>query len=293
MKKITAFILTAGVLLSLCACGAEKQEITTVATAVSETATESPVQAEETAAQAETSALMKPRSLSGATGKQFLEADEDDFDVMQLIMGITHSYYYWPDGFNRKTSTFADDFAAVMQIIDILYGTKEVSWDGTIIPKGYQGLTMYRYYYDYETESKGKVYKEHRKQFDPLFRFDNLGDSMILYWSADAATVEWVEKELLGGTPDRKNLVKNDETGDKCYYSGGRYYFQISGHNGRPPQFTYKSSKLLEGGRYSIAYTVKWYDDVYTAKVTAGLIEKYGRNYWKIYKIDWGVNWDD
>lgn len=296
MKKIIALILTAGVLLSLCACGAGQAggRIETEP-AVSETEIMSSAQAEETSAEtgtaAETEELtsmmtsMKSRSVLDAGGKKFLEADNGDFDVLLLVLDATSYAGCWSGGFDRKTSTFADDFPAVTYIIDILYGTKEVTWDGVIIPKGYQGLTDYRYEYEYG--SKDTVYKEHRKAFDPLFKFGDLDDAMMFYYSADAATVEWVEKELLGGTPDRKNLVKNDEWGESCYYCDGRYYFQISGHNGRPPQFTYKSSKQLEDGRYSIAYTLKWYDSVYTVKATAGLIEKYGRNYWKIYKIDW------
>lgn len=299
MKKIIALILTAGVLLSLCACGAGQTggRIETEP-AVSETEIMSSAQAEETSAEtgtaAETEELtsmmtsMKSKSVLDAGGKNFLEADKDDFDTILLILDVTAFGGCWPDGFDRKTSTFADDFVAVMKIIDALYGTKEVSWDGVIIPKGYQGLTSYRYDYDFDSNPKGEVYKAHRKAFDPLFKFGDLDDAMMFYYSADAATVEWVEKELLGGTPDRKNLVKNDEWGESCYYCDGRYYFQISGHNGRPPQYTFKSAKQLEDGRYSIAYKVEWYGSVYTVKATAGLIEKYGRNYWKIYKIDWG-----
>ena len=293
MKKFTAVILVAGILFSLCACGAVKQAGVTETTesAVSETEIVSLTETEsaaETEIAAEAQEALKAKSAMALNTKKFLEADKDDFNTMLLILDILHFNGCWSDGFNRKTSTFANDFPAVMQIIDILYGTKEVTWDGVIIPKGYQGLTLYRYDYDFNSNPKGKVYKAHRKAFDPLFKFDNLDDSMTLYWSAEAATVEWIEKELLGGTPDRKNLVKNDEWGEKCYYYGGRYYFQISGHNGRGPDFTYKSSKQLDDGRYSIVFSVKWYDSVYTTKVTAGLIEKYGRNYWKIYKIDWG-----
>ena len=291
MKKFTAVILVAGILLSLCACGAAKQAgvIETTESAVSETEIISVTEeesAEEAEIEAEAQEALKAKSAMALNTKKFLEADKDDFDTMLLILDATAFGGCWPDGFDRKTSTFADDFVAVMNIIDALYGTKEVSWDGVIIPKGYQGLTSYRYDYDFDSNPKGEVYKAHRKAFDPLFKFDGL-DSFMFFYSADAATVEWIEKELLGGTPDRKNLVINDQWDEKCYYCDGRYYFQISGHNGRPPQFTYKSSKQLEDGRYSIAYTLKWYDSVYTVKATAGLIEKYGRNYWKIYKIDW------
>ena len=201
MKKITAFLLAAIIAIGTAACGKSEIEAEPEQSSATVTAAQTELTTAETTMQATTEETVTESNI-------YLMAKDNDFDVLMSILQQTIYCGCWPDGFDRADSTFSDDMVAVVKIIDTYYGTKTMSHDGVVIPEDFKGLTEYRYdEFDYGSDSHEVIYKKHRKSFDPLFKFENLDDSMFFYFSADAGTVEWVEEELLGGTADKKALM--------------------------------------------------------------------------------------
>ena len=286
MKRIVAVLFSLIFVISLVSCGA-KDTTQAEITEASEIGTVEELTAEETASAdepGETNTIAETEKEE----KSFSDATSEDIEDLSKLMGSFAYYTCWPKGFNCNNSSFSDDIPAVIQIIDFLYGSENFRFDFPEIPKRFQGLINYSYNYDYD--SRESVYKENRKVFDPLFKYDDFSDSSRFYYSADADTVEWIEKELLGGTPNRTELVNNKHNDINCYYCDGRYYFQGWMRNGRGPELEHIDTKKLDDGRYSSKYKITWYESVVYFNSITAVIEKDGRHYWKIFSIDWNLN---
>lgn len=217
--------------------------------------------------------------------KIYLDATDKDFEDLTDFLEFACYYFCWPDNFDREKGSFANDIRALLVMIDMLSGTEEYDFGGKI-PKDFHGVIEYNYYSVYEDpEPRIKLYRENRSSFDPLFRFKDYDDSSKLYYSVDAETVEWVETELFGGKPDRDNLVEytTEDYDHYCYYCDGRYYFQIDIRTGSGPIFDNYNNKQLEDGRYTLSFQLFGSD----GNATAGLIEKDGNHYWKIFSVNW------
>ncbi len=225
-------------------------------------------------------------SNNSANNTEYLAATEKDFDTLSgIIQGIAYNGG-WQKGFDCNKSDFSNDIYAVISIINVLYGSQEQDNDELSgITDSFPGLIDYN---NSDSDSE-----ENRKVYDPLFKFDDAGNTSHRYCSADAKTVEWIENELLSGnSPDKTGLINNSSDEDfpiSCYYCDGHYYFQIWKRNGRIPQFSVNNNTQLEDGSYVIDYQADWYS-TFSFKATAGLIEKDGNRYWKIFTIDWNLN---
>ncbi len=284
IKRIISLILCASFIIIFASCGAKEagQDAgeESVSAGISETEVITESATEETA---------KPETETAKTAKIYLDATEDDFADLTHFIEHANYYFCWENNFDREKAGFSYDIRALLVMIDTLSGTEEFDYGGRRIPKNFHGLIEYNPYpygMTDDTEPIIKLYRENRSLFDPLFRFEDYDSASNLYYSVDAETVEFVETELFGGKPDRDNLVKNttSDYDHYCYYCDGRYYFQVDIRTGSGPLFDNYKNKQLEDGRYTVSFQLFGSD----GEVTAGLIEKDGERYWKIYSLDWG-----
>ena len=286
IKRIISLLVCSGMIFALASCGAKELSQDTVeapeiGTAEELTAEENEKTQQETATEKKTE----------KSPKIYLDAAEKDFDELTHFLEFACYYFCWEDNFDREKAGLSYDIRALLVMIDTLSGTEDYDYGENNIPKDFHGLIDYNHYsygMGVDPEPRIKLYRENRKSFDPLFRFEDYDDASNLYYSADAETVEWVETELFGGKPDRENLVKNATLDYEhyCYYCDGRYYFQIDIRTGSGPVFDNYKNKQLEDGRYTLSFEL--YGSA--GKVTAGLIEKDGNRYWKIFSVEWGTS---